>query len=425
MRRGVWSGLVVLSLAGGPAYGQARGLVEASPEEMGFSSQRLGRLDAAMRSLVEKNEISGMVMALARHGRLVDFQVVGQQDVGSGTPMREDTIFKLYSMSKPVTGAAMMILYEEGKWNPDDPLAKHIPEFASLQVYAGAKEDGSPVLEPPAHPPTVGEVMTHTAGFSYGFFGSTPVDKMYQKDQPLRSASLQEFIEKLARLPLLYQPGKGWVYSVSVDIQGHLIEKLSGKSLPDFMNERIFAPLGMKDTGFAVPEDELPRLATVYSNDMKPMPRDPNVSKVPGLASGGGGLYSTAPDYLRFAQMLAGGGEVDDVRILSPSSVELMRSNHLPDELMTGGFGIGMQRMRPGRGFGYDVAVFVDPVKVGSTTGKGSYLWDGAAGTWFTVDPTNDVVFVGMIQRMMGPGMPNLQSVCRALVYQALVDPSK
>jgi CubicO group peptidase (beta-lactamase class C family) len=284
-------------------------------------------------------------------------------------------------------------------------------------------------LEKPEHLPTIGELMTHTAGFTYGFFGATPVDKLYQSNNPLAAPTLQAFVEKLAKIPLLYQPGSEWVYSVAVDVQGHLVEKLSGKSLPEFMRQEIFEPLGMRDTAFNVPAAKLERLATVYNFDprsgkLMPVPNDPNVTSVPGLASGGGGLYSTARDYARFAQMLATGGALNGVRILAPSSVALMRANHLPDFLLTDEFGIGFQRMRPGFGFGYDVAVFEDPHLVGSTTGKGTYLWDGAAGTWFWVDPTNDVVFIGMIQRMMtGGGMPNLQNLSRALVHQALVEP--
>jgi CubicO group peptidase (beta-lactamase class C family) len=419
-----------LLFARGLSFGQVRDLIEVKPETVGFSSERLQRLDSAMRGLVEKKEFSGMITVIARHGKIVNFKVHGNQDIESGKPMQKDTIFRIYSMTKPITGVAMMILYEEGKWNPDDPLSKHIPEFASLKVFAGTDKDGNPILEAPAHPPTVGELMTHTAGFTYGVFGATPVDKMYQKDNPLRSASLQEFISKLAGLPLLYQPGEGWVYSVSVDIQGYLVEKLSGKTLPDFMRERVFEPLGMKDTGFSVPENKLPRLATIYaadpkSPDLKPQPRDPNVTKTPGMASGGGGLYSTAIDYLRFAQMLLNDGELNGVRILAPSSVDLMRANHLPERLMNGKFGIGVQQLRPGFGFGYDVAVFEDPAKAGSTVGKGTYLWDGAAGTWFMIDPTNDVILVGMIQRMMGPGMPGIETMSRALTYQALTDPKK
>jgi CubicO group peptidase (beta-lactamase class C family) len=405
-------------------------LPAASPEAVGFSSARLQRLDDAMRGAIDAKELAGVVTAVARHGKVVNFKAQGLQDVAGKTPMGTDTIFRVYSMTKPITGVAMMLLYEEGRWSPSDPLSKFIPEFASLKVFAGLDRDGKPVLEEPVHPPTVGELMTHTAGFTYGVFGDTPVDKLYQKDNPLRSGSLQEFIGKLARLPLACQPGEAWVYSVSADVQGYLVEKLSGKPLPDFLRERIFAPLGMKDTGFAVPEGKLGRLATVYAADPKTgelhaRPRDPNVSRVPGMASGGGGLYSTTGDYLRFAQMLLNGGTLGGVRILAPSAVDLMRSNKLPERLMTGKFGIGLQTMRPGFGFGYDVAVFEDPLTAGTTAGRGSYLWDGAAGTWFLIDPANDVVFVGMIQRMLAPGMRDYEQLSRALTYQALVDPRK
>jgi CubicO group peptidase (beta-lactamase class C family) len=331
-------------------------------------------------------------------------------------------------MTKPITGVAMMKLYEQGKWHPDDPLSRHIPEFANLQVYAGTDAAGKLTLEKPAHAPTVRELMTHTAGFTYGFFGSTPVDKLYQADSPFAAPTLQGFIEKLSGLPLLYQPGSQWVYSVAVDVQGHLIEKLSGKSLPEYLRQEIFDPLGMRDTGFSVPSAKMDRLATVYRFDQKAgltaVPHDKNVSTVPGLASGGGGLYSTARDYSRFAQMLASGGVLNGVRILAPSTVAFMTASHLPDSLRDDRFGIGRHRMLPGRGFGYDVAVLDDPYKVGSTTGKGTFYWDGAAGTWFWVDPANQVVFVGMIQRMVGsPGLPDVQHLSRAFVHQALVKP--
>jgi CubicO group peptidase (beta-lactamase class C family) len=345
--------------------------------------------------------------------------------------MQQDTIFRIYSMTKPITGVAMMMLYEEGKWKPSDPIAKHITEFTELKVYAGTDADGKLKLEAPAHPPTMGELMSHMAGFTYGYFGNTAVDKLYLQSQPLQSGSLQEFITKLAKLPLVYQPGEGWIYSVAVDVQGYLIEKLSGKPLPDFLRERIFAPLNMNDTGFFVPQDKLHRLATVYTSNAKSsgltaVPSNVDVSKVPGMPSGGGGLFSTAGDYLRFAQMLLNGGELDGARLLSPSTVTLMRSNHLPERLMNGKYGIGIHIMRPGLGFGYDVAVFEDPIRAGNTAGKGSYFWDGLAGTWFWIDPTNDLVFVGMIQRIVtAPGAPNMQDLSRTLVYQALVDPAK
>jgi len=334
-------------------------------------------------------------------------------------------------MTKPITGAAMMILFEEGKWKPSDPVAKHIPEFANLKVCSGLDDSGNLKLEAPAHAPTMGELMSHTAGFTYGFFGDTPVDKLYRDASPLQAASLKEFVDRMARLPLAYQPGEAWIYSVSVDIQGYLVEKLSGQPFPEFVRERILAPLGMKDTDFFVTLDKFPRLATVYTpgpngSGLKAVPHDPNVNRPPGMPSGGGGMYSTASDYLRFAQMLLEGGELNGARLLSPSTVQLMRGNHLPERLMTGKFGIGLYTMQPGLGFGYDVAVLDDPLRIGSSAGKGSYLWDGLAGTWFWIDPVNDLVFVGMVQRIVtAPGMPNLEDLSRALVYQALVDPRK
>jgi CubicO group peptidase (beta-lactamase class C family) len=383
-----------------------------------------------MKAYVDGKQLAGISTTVTRHGQVVHRSVYGQADLAGSKPLRDDTIFRIYSMTKPITGVAMMILYEEGKWKPNDPISRHIPEFKDLKVFKSLDADGKPVLEAPAHAPTVGELMSHTAGFTYGLFGASPVDKMYQQANVLGAGSLQQFIERLAPLPLAYQPGQGWVYSVSVDVQGYLVEKLSGKPFPDFLRERIFEPLGMNDTAFFVPESELSRLATVYqggAQGLAPMPNDPNVSKPPAFPSGGGGLYSTAGDYLRFAQMLANDGELSGVRILAPSSVELMTSNHVPPAVQDAAkFGIGTYRMQPGFGFGFDVAIYEDPAKLGTTAGKGTYLWDGIAGTWFWIDPTNDVVFVGMIQRWMSsPAQPNIEDLSRTLTMQALTEPRK
>jgi len=420
----------LLSLTGS-ALAQTTALPETRPEFVGFSAERLKRLDENLQSLVDNKQLAGIVTMAARHGRIMYNKTFGVQDIATAKPMQKDTIFRIYSMTKPITGVAMMILFEEGKWKPGDPISKYIPEFANLKVYAGQNADGTMRLEAPAHAPTMGELLSHTAGFTYGYFGDTPVDKMYQKSHPLQAESMGDFIKKLAELPLVYQPGEGWIYSVAVDVQGYLVEKLSGKPFPEFLQERIFKPLNMNDTAFFVPGQKMDRLATVYTADEKSlalvaMPHAEEVNKEPGLPSGGGGLYSTAADYVRFAQMLLNGGLLGGVRILSPSTVQLMRSNHLPDRLMTGKYGIGLYAMQPGLGFGYDFAVFEDPIKFGSTAGKGTFLWDGVAGTWFWIDPTNDLVFVGMIQRMMtAPGAPNLEDLSRALLYQALVDPRK
>ncbi|HEX3396389.1 MAG TPA: serine hydrolase domain-containing protein [Steroidobacteraceae bacterium] len=416
-----------------PAHRPSAGgeIPETKPESVGFSSERLARLDASMKSLVDAKKLAGMVTVLARHGKIVEEKTYGYADVAGQRPMQKDTIVRIYSMTKPITGIAMMMLYEEGKWKPSDPIARYIPEFRDLKVYSGADADGKPALEKPGHAPTMGELMSHTAGFTYGFFGSTPVDKMYQEADLLNSPTLQEFIGRVAKLPLLYQPGEGWVYSVSVDIQGYLVEKLSGKTFPDFLRERIFLPLGMKDTAFYVPAEKLERVASVYQGDAipgaSPMPQDQGISQQPGMPSGGGGLYSTAGDYLRFAQMVLNGGELNGVRLVAPSSIELMRTNHVADEVKKARkFGIGLYQMQPGLGFGYDFAILEDPLKLGSTAGRGTFLWDGVAGTWFWIDPTNDVVFVGMVQRwLMAPGAPDVENLSRALTYQALVNPAK
>ena len=264
----IWlcSFVVALSMASltKPVRGQL--LPNTKPEQVGFSSERLQHLDAAMQQKVDEKQFAGIVTILARHGKVVEFKTYGKKNLATGAPMEKDTIFRIYSMTKPVTGAAMMMLYEEGKWQPDDPISKYIPEFANLKVFKGVDNSGELILEDPVHPPTMLQLMTHTAGFTYGS-GSDVVDKMYHDQQVVHSATLQEMINKLAKLPLLYQPGTRWVYSISVDIQGYLVEKLSGKSLPDFMRERIFEPLGMKDTGFYVPKEKMDRLGHSLSRE--------------------------------------------------------------------------------------------------------------------------------------------------------------
>jgi CubicO group peptidase (beta-lactamase class C family) len=229
---------------------------------------------------------------------------------------------------------------------------------------------------------------------------------------------------------LAYQPGTKWVYSASMDIQGYIIEKLSGQTLPDFMQEHIFRPLGMKDTGFFVPADKRGRFVTIYRSNEKgeivPAPGfGGDYAEQPGMPSGGGGSVTTAEDYFRFAEMLANGGELNGVRILSPATVQLMSTNHLAPNLLTGEFGIGAQVMRRGLGYGYDCAVEYDPAEANLPDGRGTYFWDGAAGTWFWIDPTNDIVFIGMVQRLLGPDSPAVEYQSRPTVYQALVNPKK
>ena len=399
------------------------------PQTLGFSTERLGWLHKGIQREVDEQRLAGVTTLLLRHGQVVEEQSYGFKDIASRAPMTADTIFRIYSMTKPVTGVAMMILYEEGKWRPSDPISKFIPEFEHLKVFKGTDSSGAILTEPPRHAPTIGELMTHTAGFTYGLFGSTPIDKLYMEKQPLNADSLHDMVQRLAGIPLLYQPGTRWVYSVSMDIQGYIIEKLSGQSLSDFMEQRIFKPLKMTDTAFYVPKEKVDRLATLYGEDssgklvVQTMGGD--FTSPPRAPSGGGGLVSTARDYSRFAQMLLNHGELDGVRILAPPTVDLMTASHLPPSLLTGEFGVVNIIMQPGHSWGYDMAVLPDPAAVNDIVGKGTYYWAGAADTWFWVDPTNDLIFIGLTQRMLGPHWPDVQGLTRPLVYGALTDPRR
>ena len=415
----------------------------ATPESVGFSSERLKRLDAVMQRLVDEKEYAGGGTLVARHGKVIHFAALGKKDLASAAPLEKDSIFRIFSMTKPVTAAAMMTLYEEGKWSPQDPISKFVPQFAGLKVYKGVDSVGRMMLEDPVHPPTMRELMTMTAGFGYGG-DSTPADKLYQDDQGrsiFLSGSLQAMIDRLAKAPLLYQPSSRWMYSLSVDIQGYIIEKLSGMTLPEFMKKRLFEPLGMKDTDFYVPSDKRNRFVTLYKMDDKDELVSADVASFgynfdhePSLPAGGGGLVSTAADYFRLAQMLLNGGELDGARILGPQTVKLMTSNHLPDSLMGEfqGGGNMFNHPRAGLGYGFDGAAITDTGQADVPIGKGSYLWDGAAGTWFWIDPTYDIVVVGMVQRLgwwakgnvMG-APPYAEQLCMAATYQALMTPDR
>jgi len=396
-------------------------LQDAAPADVGLSATGLERIDAWLGSLIEAGDLAGAVTLVARHGRLAHRSALGLKDIAAGEALGSGDIFRIFSMTKPVTAAAMMILHDEGRWTVDDPIAAHLPEFADVRGPDGA---------PPAHPPTLGELMTHTAGFGYGI-GPGPhdaVDKGYIAAGVWQADGLADFARKVASRPLAYQPGTAWRYSLSMDLQGAIIERLTGESLPDFMRERIFTPLGMVDTDFTVAAETLPRLATLYHKygvdrltvlDHPAFASDPLV--VPKLPSGGGGLYSTADDYARFAQMLLNGGELGGVRILSSEAVALMTANHLPDAIIGGGFGVGMQAIGPGRGYAFNGAVFHDPALAGAPVGRGTYQWDGAASTWFWIDPQNDLLFVGLVQRMMQEGMPALQATTQSLIADALL----
>jgi CubicO group peptidase (beta-lactamase class C family) len=411
----------------------------SSPEAVGFSSARLQRLDAAMAQPVSDGRVVGLQYLLARHGRIVATNSYGKMSLASGQPMQRNAIFRIFSMTKPITGVAMMILFEEGKWRLDDPVTKFLPELKDLKVWKGVDAQGKPILEPVKRPPTMRELMSHTAGFGYGLSDQDPVDKMFQDEGVLTSNGLAEMTGKVAGIPLLFQPGEGWSYSVAADLQGAIIERLSGQTFGQFMHSRIFTPLGMRDTGFVLPADQASRLAAAYYADSKTgqlleatttsdvrqislqrAMRD--YSMPPTVESGGSGLVSTTADYARFEQMLANGGELDGVRILSPASVELMRTNVIPQTVLSSSGARG-DPFNEAIGFGLDFQVVNDPRKAGSLVGKDTMSWGGAAGTWFWIDPTNDVIFVGMVQRF--GGLDDLAELSQTLVYQALVDPAK
>ncbi|HEX4242242.1 MAG TPA: serine hydrolase domain-containing protein [Steroidobacteraceae bacterium] len=406
-------------LASAAAAAEPPALAFAKPDTVGLSGERLGRLDVWTRGLIDQGSISGAVTLVARHGKVVELAAAGKRDLAANLPMEKDSIFRIYSMSKPITGVALMMLFEEGKWQLNDPVANYVPQFSGLKVYA-TDARGNVTYVDQKHPMTMRELMSHTAGFTYGYFSNTPVDKLQIQANLLDpSITLDEFIERLSKLPLNAQPGSEWHYSVSVDVQGYIVQKLSGMPFEDFLAKRIFAPLGMRDTGFYVPAGKIKRLAQMYDYDAAGKLRivhgglNHDFAKKPALASGGGGLVSTAADYLRFCQMLLNGGELGGVRLLSPRTVELMRSDMLP---------AGVAMPDPGLAFGLDFAIEANPVDAGGYYGKGTYFWGGAAGTWFWIDPVEDLIVIGMIQQVGSEGrsIPDMRGLSHSLVYQAI-----
>jgi CubicO group peptidase (beta-lactamase class C family) len=406
-----------------------------APQTVGFDAQRLERLDSAMAKVVKDGRVAGMTTLLVRHGKIVQFKTYGQASIAPARPMTKDTIVRIYSMTKPITGVAMMMLFEEGKWNLDDPVSKYIPELANLTVFSGVDDKGQITTVPVKRSPTMRELMSHTAGFGYGLEYTNPVDKQFRDKMVLASPSLQEAVNRVATIPLKFQPGTEWAYSISVDLQGYIVEKLSGQTLGAFMKSRIFDPLKMKDTAFSTGPEKAARLASLYMGDPKTGKLFeakailgntlPDYIKPPLMESGGGGLVSTTSDYGRFAQMILNKGELDGVRLLSPATVELMGTNVIPKDVLVSSNGSTVARFNEAVGFGLDFMVMNEPRRAGSLVGKGTMSWGGAAGTWCWIDPANDLYFVGMIQRMGGTGGGDLGTLARTLTYQALTEPSK
>ncbi len=397
-----------------------RDLAIARPESVGVSSGRLRRLDEGMKRLVDEGRLAGVVTLLARHGKIASVTAYGKRDIRRNDPVERDSIFRIYSMTKPITGVAMMMLYEEGKWRLDDPVSRYVPELSNLKVHVGENPDGTPKLEDARRSMTMRELMTHTGGLAYGLVGTNPVDRMYRETRVLNDdVPLQQMIEGLSELPLLAQPGTRWAYSIAVDVQGYLVEKLSGQPFDAFLRTGIFDPLGMKDTAFYVPKDKLTRLALVHGEDASGKLTPPNDSRgdptvVPAGPSGGAGLFSTATDYARFCEMLLGGGQLGGVRLLAPRTVEMMRTNHVLAE--------PLKTMRQGTGWGMDFQVIVDAAAAGEPYSNGAFHWYGIAGTWFWIDPVRDFAFVGMIQHDNLRTANAVHGLSRNWVYQALID---
>jgi CubicO group peptidase (beta-lactamase class C family) len=392
-------------------------VLKASPELQGFSEDGLAAFNAEFHRLVDEKKLANVVTLIARHGEIVNLDAYGAMDASNPArgPVQADSIFRVASMTKPITGAAMMMLWEEGKWALDDPVARHIPAFEGLKVR---RKGGEPVAQ--ARPMTMAQLMSHTAGFGRA-------GEYADQDVNLREGDLQDMIDQLAKLPLSFQPGTDWRYGPSVDIQGYLVEQMSGQGLDAFFEARLFAPLGMKDTGFWVDPAKADRVVRIHKYDEAGVIRAAGPENIfntakPKFLAGGGGLVSTIEDYGRFAQMILNGGELAARRYLKPETVKLMHTSVLES-------GVNVTLYSPdtkGLGFGMDFAIVEDPAAALTSQGVQSFYWGGAFGTWFWIDPVNDMIVVGMIQNVAGSqtaaGNPAVRELSAKAVYAAMAD---
>lgn len=412
--------ILVLAAAacGAPMEDQATttpDLREGSPEEVGLSSESLAQIGPAMQELIDSDRTAGVMTLVARRGTIVHWEANGWR-VLDEQPLERDDVFRIYSMTKPVTSVAIMMLVEEGVVELDQPLSDHVPAFADVRVY----DDGD--LRPPSRAITIRDLLRHTSGLTYGIFGNSEVDRMYLRVNALgreTGRNLEETVDLIATLPLLDDPGARWNYSVSTDVLGRVVEVASGMTLPDFFRTRIFDPLGMDDTGFHVETRNLARLTAVYARrDGALVVDDPSVdgpfTREPSWYSGGGGLTSTAMDYLRFAQMLLNEGELDGVRLLRPETVRDMRSNHLDEGLVP--IGIGAPSHEYGFGLGFAVATGGDQPE--------HYWWAGVANTWFWIDPVEEIIAFAWTQYAPFGGVP-VDPTLRRIVYGSVTESAR
>jgi CubicO group peptidase (beta-lactamase class C family) len=399
------------------------------PEDVGLSSERLARVNAWAQRLVDDGKVAGMITVVARHGKVAHFNTCGLADIKRETRMAPDTIFRFYSMTKPLTSTAIMMLYEEGCFQLDDPITRYLPCFKDMRVFAGGMR-GKLETVPAERDITFRDLLTHTSGLTYGFMEATPVDAQYRDrgvDFQASDKTLAEVVEIAADIPLIAQPGAEWNYSIATDVLGHLVAVISGKPFEQFLRERVTGPLGMADTAFHVPADKLSRFAANYTStaDGRLMLIDDPRKSIFGtqrqICSGGGGSVSTANDYLRFCQMMLNKGELDGVRLLGRKTVELMTTNHLRGDMAAMGQPRFSESSYFGIGFGLGFSVMLDPAKAQILGTPGEYAWGGAASTAFWIDPAEDMAVIMLTQLMPSSTYP-IRRELRVLTYQAVVD---
>jgi len=398
----------------------------ASPESVGLSSSRVNRINTFMEDLVHDNRLPGVLTLVQRHGKIAHFGKFGSMDIEADKPMQEDAIFRIYSMTKPITSVAIMMLLEEGRFNLYDPISNFIPAFAKTKVCVGSGVLGLQLVD--QQPPmNIHHLLTHTAGLTYGWFFDSPVEELYRKGLIFtRKDSLSDMIEFLASVPLVFQPGSNWRYSMATDVLGYIVQVVADMPLSDFFKERIFKPLGMVDTDFYVAADKVNRLAQVYTSDELYNIRPFAPNEVPGIGDvttptqcpvGGGGLVSTLADYLAFCNCLLNNGKSDGGRLLSRKTIEWMTANHLPDSMMP--IYMGLDQRDHGFGLGFRVTMHTGQCLKLSSVGE--YGWGGAANTYFWIDPAEDLIGLMMTQHM--PKLPyTANDIFRNLAYQAIDD---
>ncbi|MDP6637525.1 MAG: serine hydrolase domain-containing protein [Phycisphaerae bacterium] len=400
-----WTTAIVLVLLLVSA-GWAGEIPQAKPESVGMSSAKLAKVSAAVGKMVDDKKIAGAITIVARKGKIVHFETYGMRDIESKKPVEKDTIMRFYSMTKPITTVAAMILFDQGKFKLDDPLENYLPELKGLKVQNGDK------TSEPARKVTIRDIMRHTSGFTYGLFGNTRVDQMYRKANILGSRNLKEMVTKLGKIPLRFEPGSQWHYSVSSDVLGALVERISKTSLDAFFKRHIFGPLDMKDTGFSVPKSSVERFSSCFRPGLRVEDKysTSHYTRPPrGMLSGGGGLVSTARDYMRFCQMLVNKGRFQGKRILKAKTVEMMTVNNLPEGVY----------VRRGTETGFGLGFSVQLKDRGAIAHAGEYGWGGAASTHFWISPKDDLVVIALSQYK--PFSSKLKQLVKPLVYEAIV----